>query len=166
MKISNLLNNSLVILLLFYFSSQLSLANEPIDIWKIEKIVDENKVNKEDKKIVEAEIIQGVKIEQQNKNIIVNEKLDTSSIKLAGLYDPDENGLSIDMWTNSDGDEIKNLFKKIDSMELSNFSKNLLDIVMLTNSYLPKNNISSEEFINFKFKYLKNKKDFELIILQ
>ena len=166
MKISNLLNNSLVILLLFYFSSQLSLANEPIDIWKIEKIVDENKVNKEDKKIVEAEIIQGVKIEQQNKNIIVNEKLDTSSIKLAGLYDPDENGLSIDMWTNSDGDEIKNLFKKIDSMELSNFSKNLLDIVMLTNSYLPKNNISSEEFINFKLKYLKNKKDFELIILQ
>ena len=28
---------------------------------------------------------------------------------LAGLYDPAENGLTIDMWSNSDGIEIKNL---------------------------------------------------------
>jgi len=31
-------------------------------------------------------------------------------VKLAGLYDPAENGLSIDMWSYSNGKEIKNTY--------------------------------------------------------
>ena len=34
-------------------------------------------------------------------------------INIVGLYDPEENGLNIDMWSNSNGDEIKINFKKI-----------------------------------------------------
>ena len=163
MKISNLLSNLFIILLFFCFFTKGSLANEPIDIWKIEKIVDENKTVKEVDKTIKTEIIQGTKIEKQKHNIIVNQELDTNSIKLAGLYDPAENGLSIDMWSNSNGSEIKKLLNRINSIELSNFSQDIFDIVLLTNSYLPENNISPEEFLDFKFKYLINKKDFELI---
>ena len=160
MKISNLLNNLLVILLLFFIPLEGSSANEPIDIWKIEKIVDENKTIKDNDKNIKKEIVQGLKIEQKNQNVIVNQELDSSSIKLAGLYDPAQNGLSIDMWSNSDGNEIKNLLNKINLMKLSNFSQNIFDIALLTNSYLPENNISSEEFLDFKFKYLIKKKRF------
>mgnify|MGYP001293586862 CR=1 FL=1 len=109
------------------------------------------------------DIIQGVKIQQQNEKIIVNDSLDTNNIKLAGLYDPSENGLSIDMWSNSDGNEIKFFLKKLISKNLSSFSNKLLDIALLTNSYVPSENISDEEFIEFKFQYLINKKDFNLI---
>tara|TARA_Y100000590_G_scaffold421395_1_gene525035 strand:- start:4393 stop:6129 length:1737 start_codon:yes stop_codon:yes gene_type:complete len=163
MKISNQLNKFFIILFIFIFSTKNTLSNEPIDIWKIEKIVDSKETIKADDEKIKTEIIQGAKIDQQNQNIIVNQELDTSEIKLAGLYDPSENSLSIDMWLNSNGDEIKNLLKKINTMQLSSFSEEILDIALLTNSYLPENNISQDEFINFKFKYLIKKKDFELI---
>ena len=69
----------------------------------------------------------------------------------------------MDMWTNSNGTEIKNLLEKISSEKLSNFSERILDIALLTNSYFPSSNIAAEEFIDFKFQYLIKKKDFDLI---
>ena len=163
MKISKLLSNFFIIFLVYCFFIKTSLSNEPVDIWEIEKKNNPNKIKNENNKTSNNEVIQGVKIEQQNENIIVNQELDTSHVKLAGLYDPADNGLTIDMWTNSDGEEIKNLLKKINSTELSNFSNKILDIALLTNSYLPANNISAEEFIEYKFKYLIKKGDFDLI---
>ena len=79
------------------------------------------------------------------------------------MYDPAENGLAIDMWSNSNGEEIKYFLEKLSSKKLSNFSEKILDVALLTNSYLPSNNISSEEFLEFKFQYLIKKKDFKLI---
>ena len=99
----------------------------------------------------------------QNENIIINEELESSEVKLAGLYDPSENGLTMDMWENSNGVEIKNLLKKLNSENLSNFSEKILDVTLLTNSYFPSSNIATQEFIDFKFEYLIKKKDFDLI---
>ena len=84
------------------------------------------------------------KIEDQNKNVIVNNSLGKNDIKLAGLYDPAENGLSIDMWSNSNGKEIKTILGKLNSKKLSKFSEKILDVALLTNSYLPSNNITNE----------------------
>ena len=122
-----------------------------------------NKVKVENNDSINTKIIQGVKIDQQLEDVIVNKELDASLINLIGLYDPAENGLDIDMWSNSDGDEIKSILKKINSQKLSNFSEKILDITLLTNSYLPKNNISAKEFLDLKFEYLIKKKDFDLI---
>ena len=163
MKILKLLNRYFIILFLFCFSTQISLATEPVDIWDINKTDNSNKINLENDKENNKEIIQGIKIKQQNEIIIVNTELDATNIKLAGLYDPSENGLDIDMWSSSNGSEIKILLEKINSKKLSNFPEKILDIVLLTNSYFPTNNISMEEFLNFKFDYLIKKKDFDLI---
>ena len=163
MKISKLLNKVYIILFLFCLLTEISFSNEPIDIWKIEKIDKSNKITKESSENSNLEIIQGVKIEKQNENIIINEELESSEVKLAGLYDPSENGLTMDMWENSNGVEIKNLLKKLNSENLSNFSEKILDVTLLTNSYFPSSNIATQEFIDFKFEYLIKKKDFDLI---
>ena len=164
MKTSRLLSKFFAILLILGSSLKTSLSNEPVDIWKIEK-----KENTTDKILIENEKKDNEKInlgtitEKQNEEIIVNNNLGTKKIKLAGLYDPSENGLSIDMWSNSDGKEIKSLLEKLISKNLSEFSQNILDIALLTNSYVPSNNILSEEFIELKFQYLIKKKDVDLI---
>ena len=160
MRNSKLLSKIFTIIFIFLFYSKTTLSNEPVDIWKIEK---KENLNEEILLDNNEDIIQGVKIQQQNEKIIVNDSLDTNNIKLAGLYDPAENGLSIDMWSNSDGNDIKFFLKKLISKNLSSFSNKLLDIALLTNSYVPSENISDEEFIEFKFQYLINKKDFNLI---
>ena len=163
MKISKQLSKICIVLLIFYFLTQLTFAEEPVDIWKIKKTDISNEANVENNETTNTEIIQGVKIEQQNENVIINQELDAVDVKLAGLYDPAENGLNIDMWSNSNGAEITSSLEKINSKKLSNFSKKILNIALLTNSYLPTNNISAEEFLNYKFEYLIKKKDFDLI---
>ena len=163
MKILKLLSSFFFIFLFFFPLSALK-ANEPIDIWNIKK-----KENSKDKSIIQnkdedsSNFIQGIKIEQQNEKILVNNSLGVSDIKLAGLYDPEENGLSIDMWSNSNGEDIKNTLKNLTSKNLSKFSEKVLDIALLTNSYIPNINISSKEFLDFKFNYLIKKKNYNLI---
>ena len=165
MKISKLLNKisifTLIIALLKFSSTY---ANEPVDIWKIEKIVNSNNSKEESENLESENIINNeVNIKNSIEDILIDKNLDSVGIKLAGLYDPAENGLSIDMWSTSDGSDIKNLINKINSKKLSNFSEKILNITLLTNSYIPENNISVNEFLNLKFEYLINKKDFELI---
>ena len=165
MKILRLLSKFFISLVVYIFFINSSISNEPVDIWNIEKTenVIEKKLLNNNKENIEGETIQEMKTGDQNKNIIVNDSLSANDVKLAGLYDPAENGLSIDMWSYSNGKEIKNILEELNSKKLSNFSKKILDVALLTNSYLPSNNISSEEFLDFKFQYLINKKDFDLI---
>ncbi len=164
MKILRILSKYFIILFLFGFSVKKAISNEPVDIWNIEKkenIAEDKSIN--NKNNTDEENYLGIKISAQNKKIIVNNSLSENTIKLAGLYDPAENGLSIDMWSNSNGNDIKYTLEKLNSKKLSNFSKKIMDVALLTNSYLPSNNISNKEFLDFKFQYLIKKKDFNLI---
>ena len=151
MKISKQSNKFSFILVVSFLLTQISFAAEKVDnIWKVIENKDiSNEVTKKKKDLNEKEIIQGVKIKLTDENIVVNKELDESNILLAGLYDPAENDLNLDMWSNSSGKDVRSILEKINSIELSNFSKKIMDIALLTNSYLPKNNISSEEFQNF-----------------
>ncbi len=164
MKILKQLSKFFIILFIFSNFVKLANANEPIDIWNIEKkeITNEKKLL-ENNESINNQNIQAINISNQNENIIINNQAGLSDTKLVGLYDPAENGLSIDMWSNSNGKEIKFFLEKLRSKNLSKFSERILDVALLTNSYLPSNNISSEEFLNFKFQYLIDKKDFKLI---
>ena len=137
MKILNQLSRFFLFKLLILNSFNLLYANEPVDIWNIEK-----KENEETNVLIqtdnnESKVIQGIKIDQKNEKILVNDALDASKIKLAGLYDPEENGLSIDMWSNSNGEDIKYILGNLKSKKLSNFSEKILEIALLTNSYIP-----------------------------
>ena len=164
MRILKQLSNFFIILLACSFFAKTAISNEPVDIWNIEKNESVNKkILIENNKNINNETNQGIKLGDQNNGVIVNNSLGKNDIKLAGLYDPAENGLSIDMWSNSNGEEIKNILEKLSSIKLSKFSEKILDIALLTNSYSPSNNISNREFLDFKFRYLIKKKDLKLI---
>ena len=98
-------------------------------------------------------------------NIIESNELKNNKIDIVGLYDPEENGLKIDMWSNSNGDEIKLILNKLNKMDLSDDAKEILEIVLLTNTYFPKINITEEEFINYKTNFLIKNSDKILIKL-
>ena len=164
MKILKLLSKIISQLTLALLFLNYSFANEPIDIWKIEK----KDIDKTDNSISNIQEVNTLNNNsalsfKSNSEIVINEAIESSSIKLAGLYDPAQNGLKIDMWSNSDGTLIKTILNKNLNKNLSEFSKKILDIALLTNSYIPTNNITEEEFLEFKFTHLIKKKDFELI---
>ena len=170
MKISILLNKnylSIFIILFILLNSFVAAEDEPVDIWNLEKKLEENKpeIILQDNDISVNSTIQ-IQTNQSNEfEIVKGNKLNSNNINLAGLYDPAENGLTIDMWFNSDGNEIVSIFKRINKIKLSNDAKEILDIALLTNSYFPKKNISEDKFLNYKTDYLIQNGNLELIKL-
>ena len=69
---------------------------------------------------------------ENSQNKVFSENNLENKISLFGLYDPDENNLSIEMWNESDGEEIKKIFDKIFSQKtLSNDALDLLEIALI-----------------------------------
>ena len=168
MKSSKLLNKKKVLIILFLslFGSLLQ-AQEAVDIWNIEpnsKINDEstNEIPKE--KISPQNTIYEMQSQRTNKfNINEDETLEAKEVEIVGLYDPEKNGLDINMWSNSNGDQILNIFKRIDKLKLSEDAANILDILLLTNAYYPELNITKEQFSEIKSNWLIKNSNFQLI---
>jgi len=170
MKILKLLNKkylSIFIIFALSLSSNLRAEDEPVDIWNLEKEAEE----KSSVVINENDVASEIKIDSSNSdsNSTIN-KIDSNAlgeikISIVGLYDPEDHGLNIDMWSNSNGNEIKLILNKIYKMNLSKDSKEILDIALLTNSYFPKEDITEEDFIDFKSQYLIKNNDKNLIKL-
>ncbi|MDB9731486.1 hypothetical protein OAA92_01280 [Candidatus Pelagibacter sp.] len=159
-------NYFLVILfsLLFGFATN---SQEPVDIWEVgEKKPEENTNLIEDE--AEKNIPQNTIYEMQSQkegelSIEETQTLISKETKLVGIYDPAENGLDINMWSNSNGDQILNIFKRIDKLELSGDAMEILDILLLTNAHYPEMNISKEQFLEIKSKWLIKNSNFDLI---
>ena len=171
MKISKLLNKKFLLILIIFLPFELSLfaEDEPIDIWKIEK--SKSDVISSDNNLIKPEDAQK-KIEPsiydlQSKNIKdeiqLDQTLTSKETQIIGLYDPAANGLDINMWSNSNGDQIKNIFRNLYKMNLSNDAKELLNISLLTNAYYPDQNITRQEFLEIKSDWLIKNSNLQLI---
>ena len=67
------------------------------------------------------------------------------------------------IWSNSNGDQLKYLFSNISKINLSDDASDLMNILLLTNAYYPKNNIQEDEFLKIKSNWLIKNKDRNLI---
>jgi len=170
MKILKLLNKIIFIVTITYSLSFLQVLAEdkPIDIWNLENKDDQEVVieNSESTKILKTSEQNSVYKLQENKvkeSIELDEKLSSTDIKIVGLYDPDDYGLSMDMWLNSDGLDLKSLFKNLENFELSNDASEIMEVSLLTNAYYPNQNITEQEFIDFKSDWLIKNTNLDLI---
>ena len=172
MKISKLLNkkNSIFLILFFLFSFNSYAQDEPVDIWNIDKsktdeqVITEEKVEttESNEEIVEQQTIdtEDLKIESE---ILLDQKLESKDVKILGLYDPSENGLSMQMWRNSNGNELKSIFASLDKIDLSKDANKIIEISLLTNANYPSKDISFEEFSNIKSNWLIKNSNLDLI---
>ena len=164
LKLSNKLITTFF-LTFFLVINSLYAEEEAQDIWDIDF---QKKIETEVKALEETSENSIYEMQTNKKNnfkIIKEENTESEKIKLAGIYDPQENSLSLEMWSNSNGYQIKSILKKINEIDLSDDSREILNIVLLTNSYIPKKNITAEEFLEFKINYLIKIGDLNLIKL-
>ena len=129
-----------------------------VDIWEKKKKKNDqsNQINNEKEIKIESPILS----EDINKIIII---IDENEIKdpgksVIGIFDPEENNFNLNMWSQSDGEDIKKILKRIDKLNLSKLSEDLLYQVLFTNAYPPKANLNSEEFLEIKINWLIKKK--------
>ncbi len=172
MKILKLLNKYIFsIILALFFILAVYAEEQPVDIWNIDKKSKENLSNSSqnidqqdsDIKTLSESDIYKMQSQKTNNSIELEENLKTKEVKLFGLYDPEDNSLDINMWSKSDGDQLKRIFSKLAKIELSQDAKEIMKISLLTNAYSPKKNISEKEFLKFKSNWLIKNSDLELI---
>ena len=168
MKISKLLNKKNLSIVIFSLISLSSFAEDkPVDIWNIEKQETENiseeNLSIENKQVVSESSVYKMQSDKNEDSIKLDQELTSKTIKIAGLYDPQEYGLDINMWSNSDGSTLKKLFNNIDKYELSKDASEILNISLLTNAYYPNQNITDQEFLKYKTKWLIKNSDLDLI---
>ena len=169
MKILKLLNKKnlsiIFISLLLTFSS---IAKEkPVDIWNLDKKevkppIEENISGEKINEISESSIYD-MQSDKNIDSIKLDQTLKSKKIKIAGLYDAEDYGLDINMWSNSDGLVLKKLFKNINNFNLSKDASEILKITLLTNAYYPNQNITDQEFLEFKSNWLIKDSNLELI---
>tara|TARA_B100001057_G_scaffold480162_1_gene552686 strand:- start:414 stop:2186 length:1773 start_codon:yes stop_codon:yes gene_type:complete len=171
MKILKLLNKKNLSIFFILFIGHISYAEDkPVDIWNIDKEKTEissssNQTTVEQTPEKKNSVTDIYKMQSQKKSISIelDKDLKDKKIKIIGLYDPEDYGLDINMWSNSDGDQLRNIFNKLSKLNLSMDAKEIMKIALLTNAHVPKKNISSDEFLKFRSDWLIKNSDLELI---
>ena len=142
MKILRLLNkkNLPIIFFLILICFDAKTEDKPVDIWNIDKKeIEKKKLN--DNQILNQNInnqstqssIYEMQSQKQIETIKLDQNLNLSEVKLLGLYDPEEYDLDINMWMNSDGDQLKNIFSKLNKINFSDDAAEIMNISILTN---------------------------------
>ena len=171
MKILKLLNKKYFTIIFILLLSLNSYADDkPVDIWNIDKADNEENNDSANSNITKDEEIKkkqtdiyGMQSQKTTNLIELDNELNSRQINITGLYDPEDYGLDINMWSNSDGDQLKNIFNKLEKIKLSKDAKELLNISLLTNAHYPKNNISEKEFLKIRSDWLMRNSNLELI---
>ena len=153
----NKLTASVICLAILTFNSAFG-EDEPVDIWGKQEDQKKQSNEKDNQKdfTIESPILSG----DVTKVVI---KIDENQIEergssIIGIFDPEENNFNLNMWSQTDGEDIKKILKRIDKLKLSKLSEDLLFQVLFTNAYSPKKNLNDEEFLKIKIDWLIKKK--------
>ena len=170
MKILKLLNNksfSILCCFFIFFSQNLSAEDDPVDIWNLEEMPKKEIVSDNDKtqeeNINKSKIYETQSYKTSLESIVEDQKLSSKKINIVGIYDPEDNDLSIEMWVNSDGANILKIIKKVQKINLSDDATAILNLALLTNSYFPQKNINNEQFLKIKSDWLLKQHNLNLI---
>ncbi len=148
---------------LLFFQNLLS-EEKSIDIWN------NKNQNKNDKTIINSQTKEEPKIDISKINQKGNTQIEILEsqnndppVKLVGLYDPGKNDLSLEMWSGTNGELIKDSIKRIEKINLSKFSEEIFLNTILTYSYSPQKNLSEKEFLKIKIDWLIKNNKIEII---
>ena len=164
MKLLNLNKKTFLSFILFVFFTPL-FSEDSVDIWKKEDL--------KKSKNLKSDIIT---VEQKQSKININtsgpkeiqinrSNLETGKNSIYGIFDPEENNLTLDMWVNSEGTRVKDTIERINKIKLSLFAEEIFLNTLFTSSNLPKKNMKEEEFINYKLDWLVDREQDELITI-
>ena len=165
MKLLHLNKKFFFPLILFIFFTPL-LSEDTVDIWKKENLNKKNNVTKE-KDVSSEKSVSKIDVNTEaTKEVEVNANLLKINKNLVyGIFDPNENNLTLDMWVNSEGTKIKDTIERINKITLSSFAEEIFINTLFTISKLPNQNMTDEEFINYKLDWLIKNNKGELITI-
>tara|TARA_Y100000816_G_scaffold254956_1_gene207475 strand:+ start:3037 stop:4779 length:1743 start_codon:yes stop_codon:yes gene_type:complete len=155
----------LIGLFIIFLNSHLD-SEEKIDIWKNNnKEGSQNSISnlpaknstKENNSLSSQTIKSLEKIEIQEGSEIKSEEK-----KVYGIFEPANFDFSLNMWSNTSAEDLRSSLKRLNKIELSESSKEILEIILFSFSYPPKG-MAEKEFVKLKINWLIQNDRIELI---
>tara|TARA_Y100000768_G_scaffold382172_1_gene362050 strand:- start:195 stop:1928 length:1734 start_codon:yes stop_codon:yes gene_type:complete len=150
--------------LLVFLSFSPLWSEEKIDIWKnntkknTETSNSSSQITKENVNTQSTNIIESpIKIQIEENKVITSKKEN-----IYGIFEPADYDFNLNMWSNTKADELRSSLKRLEKIKLSNFSKEILEIVLFSFSYPPPG-MSEKEFVNIKINWLIKNEKIDLI---
>ena len=162
MKLSSL--NKFISLLILLISYQPLHSEEEIDIWN-QEIKKKSSIIKPENNTSSQTINSKIfKKSQTNNNIKIEDEILKSSekIKIFGIYDPAENNFDLNMWTQTEAENVRSSIKRINKIQLSNTATKLFENTILSFAYPPKG-MKEKELVNLKIDWMIENKKIDLI---
>jgi hypothetical protein len=153
------------LLIIFLFFTPLK-SEDKIDIWNNKDKKQKTNVQEvTDEKNLQKLNLDSIKKIELNKNIkIEDSSLNNNSTqsKVFGIYDPAENDFNLNMWSSTKAEDIQAALKRIEKINLSKTSKQILEKILFSISYSPEG-ITAEKFTDLKINWLIKNQRSELI---
>ena len=148
--------NSLLSLLIIFAVFTPLKSEEKIDIWKNKKnkkpeikVEEQEKIKNSKPNNINLEKIKNpetIKIEDQ----LINEENENTVI---GIYEPADHDFTLNMWSSTKAEDFRASLKRLDKIKLSKTSNEILEKILLSFSYPPKN-MKEKDFTNIKINWL------------
>ena len=134
-----------------------SKGEEKIDIWNNNNKKPENpaQIDTDQLKTPNRVIFKETKTSDLNQKILIENELNelNNNIQIFGVYDPSEFNFDLNMWSATKADEIRASLKRLKKIKLSKTSNEILENILLSFSYPPKD-MSNKEFVKLKINWL------------
>ncbi len=140
------------------------LAEEKINIWKNkEQIISTSpqNVDNDKKEISNPQTINTIKTPEKI-DIQENSIIQTDEQKVYGIYDPASYDFDLNMWSTTRAEDLRSSLKRLNKIELSKSSNEILEAILFSFSY-PPNEMTEKEFVDLKINWLINNDKAELI---
>ena len=144
----------LVGLIIIFFNSLL-LSEEKVDIWKNNKETS-NEIKQIDEKISQetSNPPSSTRIKAADKiQIQEGSSIELEEQKVYGIYDPANYDFNLNMWSTTKAADLRSSLKRLNKIELSKSSREILEVILFSFSYPPKG-MTEKEFVDLKINWL------------
>ena len=151
----NLKSFSYFLGLLIIFLNSPIWGEEKIDIWDKKKKIEIESSKSEKKNIQEKSNLQTSQTIKALKKIQIEDgsAIQLNKEKVYGIYEPANYDFNLNMWSTTKAENLRSSLKRLKKMELSKFSKEILEEILLSFSYPPQG-MTDEEFVDIKVNWL------------
>ena len=156
MKLKSFNNLIGLLIISFYFYSPV-LGEEKIDIWKNknENEIIKNLPRKDNKDIQKLPNSQSSETIEALDKIQIQESstFQSTEQKVYGIYEPASYDFDLNMWSTTKAEDLRSSLKRLNKIELSKSSNEILEAILFSFSYPPQG-MSEKEFVDLKINWL------------
>ena len=145
----------IISLLIISFYSSLFGEEKKIDIWKNQSSNQPSTIKTKEKPSLKESNPDAAQTIQASEKIQIQEgaEIELENQNIFGIYEPASYDLNLNMWSTTKAEDLRSSLKRLNKIELSKSSNEILEAILFSFSFPPKG-MSDKEFVDLKINWL------------